>query len=145
VLPSGTVVPVRVATTGADGALRLPTDVRRAGWWDGSARLGDALGSIVVAAHVDSFDQGLGVFAQLLSIHRGDDVMVRSGGLSQRFEVTSARLVPKTSLTSTSPLYTAQTPSRLVLITCGGSFEPAKGGYQDNFVVVAEPRGDLRR
>jgi hypothetical protein len=145
VLPSGTAVPVHVAETGSDGALRLPTDVRRAGWWDGSARLGDPLGSIVIAAHVDSLDQGLGVFAQLLSVRRGDDVVVRAGDLAQRFEVVRAGLMPKTALTSTSPLYSAPTSSRLVLITCGGAFNPARGGYQDNFVVIAEPQGALRQ
>jgi hypothetical protein len=145
VLPSGTVVPVRAAETGSDGVLRLPTDIRRAGWWDGSARLGDPLGSIVVAAHVDSLDQGLGVFAQLLSVRRGDDIMVGAGGLTQRFQVVQARLMPKTSLSAASPLYSAPTPTRLVLITCGGPYDPARGGYQDNFVVIAEPHGALRQ
>ena len=115
------------AETGTDGVLRLPTDVRRAGWWDGSARLGDPLGSVIIAAHVDSLDQGLGVFAQLLSVRPGDDVVVGAGKLTQRFEVVRANLMPKTSLTASSPLYSAPSAARLVLITCGREFDPARG------------------
>lgn len=143
VLSTNTEVPVTVSRTGSDGLLEIPTNVRRAGWWDGSAKLGDPLGSIVIAAHVDSLTQGLGVFAQLLSAHPGDHVTLNAGRLNQRYTVVRARLVPKASLRSTSPLYSAPSQPRLVLITCGGAFDPARGGYQDNFVVVAVPDGPL--
>ncbi|MGI8993003.1 MAG: hypothetical protein ACR2FP_01765, partial [Nocardioidaceae bacterium] len=52
-LPSGTVVDVRVASTSGTGELVLPHDINQAGWWDGSARLGDPYGAVVIAAHVD--------------------------------------------------------------------------------------------
>ncbi len=143
VLKSQTTVPVRVAHTGGDGVLQLPVDVRRAGWWDGSARVGDPLGSVVIAAHVDSLDQGLGVFAELLGARPGDRLDVKTRSSSQAYRVQTARLTPKTSLSASSPLYSAPTQPRLVLITCGGPFDPARGGYQDNFVVVATPVGRL--
>ena len=57
---------IDASATAADGELAIPTDVDRAGWWDGSSRIGDPFGGIVVAAHIDSFDQGLGRFAELL-------------------------------------------------------------------------------
>lgn len=36
-------------------------------------------------------------------------------------------------------LFRADGPVRLVLITCGGTFEAAAGRYADNVVVVAHP------
>jgi hypothetical protein len=137
-LPSGTTMAVHRATTGRDGELMLPTNVNRAGWWDGASRLGDPYGAIVIAAHVDSFTQGLGRFAELLSMHPGDRVKVRSVNLRETFRVTSAKLVPKPLLTPRSYAYSGHGPSRLVLITCGGPFD-AVNGYHDNMVVSATP------
>jgi hypothetical protein len=141
-LPSGTTMAIDASATGADGALQIPADVKRAGWWDGSSRLGDPFGSVVLAAHVDSFTQGLGRFVEVLGIHPGDLVTVRSRHLSQQFEVTSAHLVPKSDVNATSSLYAATGPPRLVLITCGGDYDPDTG-YADNMVVVALPAGLL--
>lgn len=140
-LPSGTTVHIDASATGADGELEIPSDVNRAGWWDGSSRLGDPFGGIVIAAHVDSFDQGLGRFAELLSVRRGDVVEVSAGGMTQRFRIASAELVPKASVDADSEVFSVQGPSRLVLITCGGAYDPTDGGYQDNLVVIARPLG----
>lgn len=133
---------IDATATGPDGALEIPADVERAGWWDGSSRLGDPFGSVVVAAHVDSFTQGLGRFVELLGMKPGDVVSLRSRHLEQRFVVTSAHLVPKTAVTATSPLYDVSGRPRLVLITCGGDYSP-ETGYADNMVVVARPTGPL--
>jgi Sortase domain len=144
-LPSGTTMRVRASATSTNGALEIPSDIKRAGWWDGGARLGDPFGAIVVAAHVDSFTQGLGRFAELLSMKPGDVVGVRSTHLAEDFQVVSARLVPKTSISATSPAFSGRGESRLVLITCGGQYDPARGGYQSNMVVVAiSPHGANR-
>jgi hypothetical protein len=137
-LPSGTTMAIDESATGRDGALQIPADVKRAGWWDGSSRLGDPFGSIVVAAHVDSFTQGLGRIVELLGMNEGDVVEVRSRHLEQRFVVVSARLVPKAAVTARSSIYAPTGDSRLVLITCGGAYDPDTG-YAENMVVVAEP------
>ncbi len=145
VLPSGAEVPIEVAATSRDGELVLPQDINHAGWWDGSAQLGDPFGPIVVAAHIDSFTQGLGVFAELLSVEPGDGVQLLAGGLTQDFRVVRADLVSKASLSGDSPLYSPAGESRLVLITCGGAYDPDRGGYQDNMVVVAVARSQPHR
>jgi Sortase domain len=137
-LPSGTTMAIDASATGTDGALQIPVDVERAGWWDGSSRLGDPFGSVVVAAHVDSFTQGLGRFVELLGMQPGDVITVRSRHLEQRFVVTTAHLVPRADVTATSGLYAARGKPRLVLITCGGDYSP-DSGYADNMVVVARP------
>jgi hypothetical protein len=131
---------IDATATGADGALEIPADIKRAGWWDGSSHLGDPFGSVVVAAHIDSFTQGLGRFVELLGMHRGDVVTIQSRHLEQRFVVTSAHLDPKAEVTATSSLYDVTGPARLVLITCGGDYSP-ETGYADNMVVLAQPSG----
>lgn len=141
-LPSGISVPIELSSTSTTGELVLPRDINRAGWWDGSSRLGDPFGATVVAAHVDSFQQGLGVFSELLSARTGDRVVVTSRNHRQEYTVVSARLVSKQSLSSTSALYSSRGEPRLVLITCGGPYDPDHG-YRDNMVVLAEPSGDL--
>jgi len=144
-LPSGTVLPVEASTTDALGQLSLPDDVGRAGWWRGSARLGDPFGAIVVAAHVDSFSQGIGPIAQLLGARPGDGLTLESRGLHHEFVVSSTRLVPRTELGTLAPLLAFTGGHRLVVITCGGPYDRELGGYRDNLVVVAEPEGPLRR
>jgi sortase (surface protein transpeptidase) len=131
---------VRVSATARTGELAIPVDIQQAGWWDGGSRLGDPYGGIVVAAHVDSFTQGLGRFAQLLSMRPGDVVTLTSKHLQEQFRVVSADLVPKSSLSASSDVFSARGRPRLVLITCGGAYTPA-GGYQSNMVVTAAPVG----
>lgn len=137
--PSGRVLPVDPAATRPDGALAVPTDIHRAGWWTGSSRLGDPFGSVVLAAHVDSFTQGVGPAVELLSARPGDTVRLAGRHLAQRYVITSVRLVPQADLRDKSVVFSAAGDRRLVLITCGGTYDAALGGYQDNVVVVARP------
>ncbi len=142
-LASGTTMRVRVSATAASGELEIPKNINEAGWWDGGSRLGDPYGTIVVAAHVDSFTQGLGRFAELLGVRPGDMLHLSSAHLSQGFRVVDARLVPKTSISAASDVFSGKGPARLVLITCGGEYDPALGGYQSNQIVAAVPVGRL--
>lgn len=138
-LPSDTDVPVRVAETSDRGLLKVPRDIRAAGWWDGGARLADAYGTIVIAGHVDSATQGLGPFAELLSAQPGDRIVASGRGVRQTFAVDSVDRVPKASLDTQDDIFAPSGRLRLVLITCAGQFDPARGGYQDLAVVTARP------
>ena len=140
-LPSGRLLPVDPAGTLRTGALAVPHDIRHAGWWTGSSRLGDPFGSIVLAAHVDSFTQGVGPAAELLSARPGDRLHLASRHHGQWYAVTSVRLVPRAGLRHQSVVFSAAGDRRLVLITCGGTYDASRGGYQDNVVVVARPSG----
>ncbi len=46
------------------GKLEIPEDVFRLGWWDGGAYVNDPFGSMVIAGHIDSAEQGLGWLAR---------------------------------------------------------------------------------
>lgn len=144
-LPSGRVLPVDPADALRDGALAVPRDIRRAGWWTGSSRLGDPFGSVVLAAHVDSFTQGVGPAAELLSARPGDRVRVAARHTVQWYRVSSVRMVPRADLRHETVVFSAAGDRRLVLITCGGSYDASRGGYADNVVVVARPDGPPRR
>ncbi|RYU09264.1 class F sortase [Nocardioides iriomotensis] len=140
VLPDGTRMPVDVAGTTPAGALRVPDDVTRAGWWRGGSRLGDGFGSVVLAAHVDSRTQGLGPAASLLGAAPGDVLLLVAGRHRQRFVVVSVTRVARDRLRERVDLFSARGPLRLVFLTCGGPFDPLRG-YRDNVVVVARRTG----
>jgi LPXTG-site transpeptidase (sortase) family protein len=122
-----------------DGALQVPADTRRVGWWDGSAYAGDPFGSTVLAGHVDSREQGLGFFAELLLVQVGDLVTVRSDAHVLTYRVASTNLVNKDALASEGQALDQHGPHRLVLITCSGQWHADIRSYDSNLVVVAEP------
>ena len=55
-----------------------------------------------------------------------------------RFRVVARRHYPKPQL-PTADLFAHGGPARLVLITCGGSFDDVAHSYRENVVVYAEP------
>ena len=135
--PSAPVEPVQTV----DGELRIPENVGRVGWWDGSAYAGDPFGSTVIAGHIDSSEQGLGIFTRLLSMQVDQVVTLRSGDHQQRYRVVSTSLVDKDALATDTAAFDQTGGHRLVLITCSGRWRPELGSYESNFVVVAEPLG----
>lgn len=138
-LPGDVVVQIRPATTAADGRLKVPDDTEVAGWWQGGSRVGDPYGSTLVAAHVDSAERGLGPFSELLSIGRGERVVLDTAHLTQEFVVDSLRLVPQGPLTDEKALFAADGPHRLTMVTCAPPYDRARGGYQNLVVVTAVP------
>ena len=140
-LPSGRVVPVSAAGTTGTGVLDVPDDVDVAGWWRGGSRVGDPFGSILVAAHVDSDSEGLGPFAELLTVREGARIRLAARGLRQDFEVRSRRLVPQGSLVDDAWIYDAAGDLRLTLVTCAPPYDASRGGYQNLAVVTAVPLG----
>jgi hypothetical protein len=139
VLPGGEVVPIVPAGTAQDGSLAVPEDIRVAGWWRGGSRLGDPFGSTLLAAHVDSFTQGLGPYAGLLSATAGQHITVSSAHLRQTFAVVSLAVVPRGTLSQHPRIFSASGPRRLTLVTCAGPYDVARGGYQNLAVVTARP------
>ena len=138
-LASGTRADVRPAGVDATGALVVPDDPRRVGWWTGGAKVGDPFGSVVVAGHLDSRLRGVGVLAELLDAQRGDVVAVEGDGVSAEYRVTEVFEVPKAELTSSTDVFRQDTSHRLVLVTCTGAFDTRTRSYADNLVVVATP------
>jgi LPXTG-site transpeptidase (sortase) family protein len=141
-LPGGDSADVHTSST-VDGELVVPENVDHLGWWDGSAAVGDAFGSTVIAGHVDSATGGVGYFARLLSIKKGERVTVRAGAHRLTYRVASVRSVSQDALATTSAAFDQKGEHRLVLITCTGTFRPGRG-YDKNLVVIGEPLGLAR-
>ena len=142
-LPSGVEVPVHAVGTDSRGALRVPADVRSAGWWRGGSRVGDASGRTLLAAHVDSPRQGLGPYAELYATRPGARLVLRSRDLRQVFRIRSVRLVPRGSVASRPALYSARGMRRLILVTCAPPYDE-RLGYLNLVVVTAAPTGPAR-
>lgn len=138
-LPGGDLLEVVPVGTREDGLLDVPADVDLVGWWEGGSRVGDPFGSVLLAGHVDSEDEGLGPSARLLTVERGDEVEVRAGGRTTSYAVASRRLVPLDDLASYPEVLSADGRARLTLVTCAPPFLPDDGGYQNLAVVTALP------
>jgi LPXTG-site transpeptidase (sortase) family protein len=119
------------------GALGIPENIKRVGWWRDGAEPGATTGTVLLAGHVDSAKEGAGAFYALKSARRGDVVTLQAGGKTLRYRVTGTRRVAKAALPSS--IYTRTGPARLVLVTCGGPFDARAGHYRDNIIVTAVP------
>lgn len=119
------------------GALQLPEDPARVGWWAGGAVAGAPTGTTVLAGHMDGRHQS-GAMRALLHVAQGDAVDVTDGlGHVHAYRVVSRETTPWNHLDRS--LFTTTGPPRLALITCGGTFDAGSGRYLDNVVVLAEP------
>nr|WP_246406558.1 class F sortase [Modestobacter versicolor] len=122
-----------------DGAMTLPEDVGRAGWYRYGPVPGATEGTAVLAGHVDDEEQGLGELAPLRGVEPGAEVRVTdAAGVVTRWQVVGREVIEKQAV-PLDQLFQRTGPPRLVLVTCGGDFLPELRSYQDNVVVVAEP------
>jgi hypothetical protein len=124
---------------GPDGAMQVPGDFGRAGWFAGGPRPGQ-LGPAVIAGHVDS-QTGPAVFYRLRDLRPGNAVLVdRADGTRLRFVVERAGSFPKAGF-PTAAVFGPVPAAALRLVTCTGDFDRARGSYRDNLVVFASLLG----
>lgn len=133
---SARVVPVGLRR---DGALAIPDDVTLVGWYELGVPPGADRGSAVLVAHRDGRGQGKGVFYDLGRLDVDDRLTVRTAtDESLDFRVVARESIRKQRLPY-EELFSAEGTPRLTLISCGGAYDPDRGGYQDNVVVTAVP------
>ncbi|WP_129842359.1 class F sortase [Streptomyces sp. RFCAC02] len=107
------------------------------GWYADGATPG-AAGPAILVGHVDTTEEPA-VFYRLRELVRGDTVRVtRQDGSVAEFTVREVTEVPREAFDARE-VYGPRTPgeAELRLITCGGGFDPAAGGYAANVVVDA--------
>jgi hypothetical protein len=138
-IPALHVDSIIVRVTSVNGTLGVPEDPTSVGWWVGAAEPGSRSGSIVLDGHVDSATRGLGAFFHLTSLHSGDLITVTTIHGDQLSYRVRARHSYDKQTGLPSNLFGTDGPPRLVLITCGGSFDTGTLSYQDNIVVFATP------
>jgi Sortase domain len=120
------------------GALGIPSELQRTGWWrDGSAP-GETRGTVLIAGHVDGAKRGIGAFFALRRARAGDVVELDDAdGQRHAYRVATVRTYAKRRLPLS--VYSRKGPARLVLVTCGGPFDRSTGHYPYNVVVTATP------
>lgn len=125
-----------------DGAMEIPHDVARVGWYELGVVPGAAEGTAVLSGHVDSRTQGRGALWPLKDTAVGAVIEVsHDDGAVSRWQVTDRRSYLKSEL-PIPELFTRFGPARLAIITCGGTFDRSRGSYTHNVVVIAEPVPD---
>jgi hypothetical protein len=133
---TATVNPVGVD---GNGDFAVPPSVDEVGWYRFGPGVEATAGSVVIAGHVDSAEQGRGAFFRLRELDLGDRLAVKGDdGLTRTYRVVAREEYRKTKI----PLdryFARDGKPRLTLITCGGPFDRAAGHYRDNIVVTAVP------
>lgn len=107
------------------------------GWYQFGPEPG-ASGSSVLAAHItlDGID---GAFRHLADFAAGDIITVVFDDDSEAdFEVQALAQYDKEVL-PLDRLFDRSGPARLILITCGGSFNPQVDSFEDNLIVYGTP------
>jgi Sortase domain len=132
----GVRAPVVAVGVESDGQLQIP-DERHAGWYQFGAAPGRS-GATVIAAHVN-WHHVDGPFVRLRELEPGAVVvLILDDGSQRSYQVVERQQFPKDGLPA-DRIWTHDGPETLVLITCGGTFNPAIRRYRDNVVVFAVP------
>ena len=138
-LDAGVDAPIVATGVDAHGGMAIPHDVRTVGWYRFGVGPGAPAGSAVLAAHVDDRIQGYGAFHRLGQLTVGDRVQVTlADGTVVAYRAGAVERVAKAALPA-DRVFGRDGPPRLTLVTCGGAFDRAVGGYLDNVVVTATP------
>lgn len=122
--------------------MALPVSPFVAGWYQYGSAPASGSGSTVIASHVDALGEGLGPFAQLRSVPVGTVVSIRdSAGVTHTYRIIEVEKIDK-DVVPWNDYFSTVGPSRLVLVTCGGEYDPGYaqglGRYEDNYIVTAE-------
>ena len=130
--------PVRAVGLEFDGQMEIPNETE-IGWYQYGATAGQP-GATVLAAHV-SWNRTSGPFAQLGRVEPGEQIEVTlDDGSVRRYEVTERAVYGKLELPR-ERLWRTTGDETLVLITCGGDYNPDIRRYRENIVVYAVPVG----
>lgn len=124
-----------------DGTLRVPPEenANLAAWYHGGVTPGTA-GTALINGHVDNAT-GPAVFYDLGALQPGDSVEIdRADGRTAVFTVSAIEVFARDAFPD-ELVYGHSDRPELRLLTCGGGFSEAAGGYLGNVVVFAHLTG----
>jgi hypothetical protein len=133
-------IDARLVAVSVDDARALvpPKDPAELGWWRG-VRPGAGAGSVIIAGHLDARRYGRGPLAALVDLVPGARaVLSNADGSSATYVLRGVQTFPKDALPA-AELFGHEGPERLVLVTCGGRFDPRRAGWDSNVVAVLDP------
>lgn len=119
-----------------DGSMALPDDSATAAWYRHGGAPGDPGSAAIIAAHVATDVDGVGPFSRLPGVNKGDTVTVTmSDGSEEPFTVVRLKQISKQTVDYDA--ITVESPGMLILVTCGGDWDPQSRSYEDNVIVWA--------
>lgn len=128
------IVPVQAI----DRVLEVPPEPWVVGWWADGATPGSGSGTVVLDVHLDTAEHGTGPFARVHDLDGGEPVYVEDdAGARHAYVVADVLTFAKEALPY-AELFRQDGPERVVLVTCGGQFDPDEG-WDSNVVVVLTP------
>ena len=123
-----------------DGAMQDPSGPWVVAWYDQLGKVGEG-GNIIMAGHVDYWNVGPAVFWDVRNLPAGDVIrVVGEDGKNYEYAVqwieryVAAELTPEVIQ---NDIVGDTGEETLTLITCGGTFDPATGEYNERWVVRA--------
>jgi hypothetical protein len=122
----------------ADRALVPPEDPAQLAWWRG-VRPGEGAGSVLVAGHLDARRYGQGPLARIVQLKAGSQAMLTGAdGSIATYTLRGVTTIDKEALPA-AELFGSVGPERLVLVTCGGTFDRDRRSWDSNVVAVFDP------
>jgi LPXTG-site transpeptidase (sortase) family protein len=132
-------IPVLAHGVSEDGQMDIPDDAAEAAWYQYGRAPADETGSTVIAAHAGSVHTPVGPLYLLHEAQPGEEITVEDeSGQEHTYEVTEVEQQDKDNLDFT-PYFSRDGDHHLVLITCGGQWNPDRSSYNDNIIVTAKP------
>lgn len=122
----------------ANNELQAPNNIYDTGWYEDSAKPGDAGGAILIDGHVHGPNIP-GVFYGLKTLKAGDNIQIERGdGLKYNFKVVKLQTYDVDKVDMAAAL-TPIIPGKLGLnlITCAGQLDQTGNHYEQRLVVFA--------
>ena len=124
-----------------DGVMEIPNNIVDVGWFTGSVHPGEK-GVAIVTGHVAQIRGGImtkpGVFYNLSELRAGDTIdVLNDKGESVTFVVRESRSYDPTA-DATDVFTSKDGGAHLNLITCEGTWNPAKTSFSQRLVVFAD-------
>jgi len=135
----GVDAPIELGTV-VDGAMQDPSGPWVVSWYDQLGKVGEG-GNVVMAGHVDYWNVGPAVFWDIRELPAGDVIrVVGEDGKNYEYAVQWIERYDAAGLTPEviqNDIVGDTDEETLTLITCGGTFDPATGEYNERWVVRA--------
>ncbi len=128
---------VKALGTKNDNQLKAPTNIYDIGWYEKSAKPGEN-GAVLVNGHVHG-PKKPGVFTNLKKLSQGDEVSIERGdGEIFTYTVVKAQSYPANAVDMAAALVPAVPGKQgLNIITCNGSLNGNRTGYEERLIVFA--------
>jgi len=124
--------PIRPVGVDTEGYFDVP-EREEVGWYSFGPTPGEG-GSSVLAAHI-STDGKPGVFRDLRDLDTGHELSVQFDDESSESFVVLGLVQYSKEVLPIDRLFDRSGPPSMVLITCGGTFNPQLDSYDDNIIV----------